>query len=67
MVNPISDGKLHKSQVKREKRVLNLMFYQQKLVSMAAAKLGDPQTPTDEDSAILSNTEEVKSRRKAGM
>ena len=53
--------------MKRERRILEVMRYQQKLVSMSAAKLGDPQAATEEDSVILSNTQEVKSRRKAGM
>ena len=62
-----SDGKLHKSQMKRERRILQLMRYQQKLITQSAAMLGDPQAPTEEDSIILSNTQEVKSKRKAGM
>ncbi|KAL5265450.1 hypothetical protein ACHWQZ_G006233 [Mnemiopsis leidyi] len=61
------DGKLHKSQMKRERRILQLMRYQQKLITQSAAMLGDPQAPTEEDSIILSNTQEVKSKRKAGM
>jgi hypothetical protein len=53
--------------MKRERRILDLMRYQQKLISRSSAKLGDPEAPTEEDATILSNTQEVVSRRKAGM
>ena len=60
-----SDGKLGKISVKRERRILKLMKYQQKLLAINSGT-HDHKEPTEEDELILSNTQEVKFRRKAG-